>query len=64
MATIDAFNSYISKLEIDNYPELDNFIKMNKEILMELQTEDEQSRYFENFLKEINLFLKKRKHKE
>lgn len=64
MATIDAFNTYVSKLDVKDNPELISFIKMHREILMDLQTEDEQSRYFENFLSEINLYLKKKQHKE
>lgn len=63
METIRAFDAYILKLNVEDNPALVKFIKIHREIMMELQTEDEQSRYFENFIKELNLFLAKRTQK-
>lgn len=64
MATINTFDYYISNINTYDDPELRNFIKKHREILLELQTEDEQSRYFEEFMKEINIFIRSKKHKK
>ncbi len=64
MATIEAFDSYLKYFEPYDNSELRDFIEMHRNIFLELQTEDEQARYFEYFIKELNLFFKDRINKQ
>lgn len=64
MSVIESFDAYIRKICVPDDKDIKKYIEENRAMMLELRSEDECMRHFENFVKELNYLIKSRTGKK